>query len=70
MSGLGESILEEGRELGRKESRELERDKNIQNLIRTDLNDHISADCIIQKIQNYFQVSRELAEQYFGKFAR
>ena len=64
MSGLGESILEEGRE----EGRELERDKIIHNLIRSDLKDHVSADCIIQKIQNYFDVSREMAEQYFQKF--
>ncbi len=66
MRGLGESIFKEGQE----EGRELERDKIIHNLIRYDLKDHVSADCIIQKIQNYFDVSREMAEQYFSNFAR
>ncbi len=72
MRGLGESIFKEGWEegfrQGREEVLELERDKIIRNLICYDLKDHISADCIIQKIQNYFDVSREMAEQYFQKF--
>ncbi len=69
MRGLGESIFKEGWEegfrQGRKEGRELERDKIIRNLICYDLKDHVSADCIIQKIQNYFDVSRERLNSTF-----
>lgn len=86
MSGLGESILEEGIEIGRrsgieigrrsgieigrKSGIEIGRNEAIRSLVQFDLKDSIPADSIISKLQNYFGLSRESAEQYFRKFAR
>ena len=82
MSGLGESILEEGIEIGRRSGIEIGRRSGIEighksgledamcSLVQFDLKDSIPADSIISKLQNYFGLSRESAEQYFRKFAR
>ena len=78
MSGLGESILEEGIEIGRRSGIEIGRrsgieigrNEAIRRLVQFDLKDSIPADSIISKLQNYFGLSRESAEQYFRKFAR
>ena len=78
MSGLGESILEEGIEIGRRSGIEIGRrsgieigrNEAIRSLVQFDLKDSIPADSIISKLQNYFGLSRESAEQYFRKFAR
>ena len=89
MSGLGESILEEGIEIGRRSGIEIGRRSGIEigrrsgieighksgledamrSLVQFDLKDSIPADSIISKLQNYFGLSRESAEQYFRKFA-
>lgn len=57
MNGLGRSILEEGREEGRKEG--------IQALIADNLEEQVPKERIILKLQKHFSLTREKAEQYY-----
>ncbi|MDE7313004.1 MAG: hypothetical protein K2N87_15505 [Eubacterium sp.] len=57
MSGLGQSILKEGREEG------------IQALILDHIEENIPRERSILKLQKYFEMTKEKAEQYYEEFA-
>lgn len=62
MSGLGQSILEEGIEQG------IER--GIEALVLDNLEEQASRERILTKLQKRFNLSEENAEQYYRKYAR
>ncbi len=61
MFGLGQSILEEGREEGR--------ELGIQALVTDHLEENIPRERSIVKLQRHFGISKEQAEQYYEKYA-
>ncbi len=81
MRGLGQSILEEGREKGRKEGREEGRkegreegrkegrEESIRAFIMDDLEEDIPKEHSIIKLQKYFKMTKENAEQLYEKYA-
>lgn len=76
MRGLGESIREEcleegrvkGREEGRAEGREEGRLVGIQVLIQDNLEEQVPRERILLKLQKYFDLEEEKAEEYYEKF--
>ena len=58
MSGLGQSVFEDGREEG------------IQALVLDNLEEGTSKERILAKLQKRFELAREKAEYYYDKFAR
>ncbi len=58
MGGLGQSVFEEGREEG------------IQALILDNLEEEISKERILQKLQKHFNLPMEKAENYYERFAQ
>lgn len=61
MSGLGQSILEEGLEQGI--------EQGIRAMVLDNLEEQISKDKIMNKLQKHFQLDRERAEQYVERYA-
>lgn len=57
MSGLGQSILEEGIEQG------------IQAMVLDNLEEQVPKDRIVDKLQRHFRLDREKAEEYYKQFA-
>lgn len=57
MNGLGDRTHKEGREEG------------IEAMVLDNLEERVSEECIISKLQKYFQLTEELAEHYYKKFA-
>ena len=57
MSGLGQSVLEEGIEQG------------IRAMVLDNLEEQIPKDRIMDKLQKHFKLDRERAEQYFERYA-
>ena len=68
MRGLGESIregcLEEGRVKGREEGRLV----GIQVLIQDNLEEQVPRERTLLKLQKYFDLEEEKAEEYYEKF--
>ena len=62
MSGLGQSIFEEGREEGREEG--------IQAVVLDNLEEKISKEKILRKLQRRFGLAAEKAEYYYERFAQ
>ncbi len=77
MSGLGQSILEEGREEGRKEGREEGRKEGkeegrkegMQAFIMDKLEENAPKEHCIIKLQKHFGITQEKAEQFYDKYA-
>ncbi|MCM1045994.1 MAG: hypothetical protein NC417_10835, partial [Candidatus Gastranaerophilales bacterium] len=61
MSGLGQSILEEGLEQGIAQG--------IQAMVLDNLEERVPRDRIMDKLQRHFQLDRKRAEEYFERFA-
>ena len=78
MSGLGQSVFEDGREDGREQGREegreqgIEegREQGIQALVLDNLEEQVSKERILQKIQKHFCLPAEKAEYYYERFAQ
>lgn len=62
MSGLGQSILEEGREEGMQQG--------IQALLLDHLEEQVPKEKSIAKLQRFFGLTKEEAEGYYDRFAR
>lgn len=77
MSGLGQSILEEGKEEGREEGRKEGREEGrkegreegIHVLIKDHLEENIPKERSIIKLQKHFGLTLEKAEQFYEKYA-
>lgn len=65
MSGLGQSIFQEGVEEGIEKGIE----KGIKAMILDNLEEQTAVDRILSKLQKSFGLTEEKAEQYFRKFA-
>lgn len=61
MSGLGQSILEEGMEQGI--------EQGIQAMILDNLEEQVSKNRIVDKLQRHFKLDRKKAEEYYEQFA-
>lgn len=61
MSGLGQSVLEEGIEQGM--------EQGIRAMVLDNLEEQIPKDRIMDKLQKHFKLDRERAEQYFERYA-
>lgn len=73
MKGPGQSIFEEGREegsaQGREEVRAQRREEGIKARIKDHLEENIPKERSIIKLQKYFGITLEKAEQFYKKYA-
>ena len=60
---------EEGRKEGREEGRKEGREESIRAFIMDDLEEDIPKEHSIIKLQKYFKMTKENAEQLYGKYA-
>lgn len=70
MSGLGQSILEEGREEGMQQGIEQGIGQGIQALVLDHLEERVPREKSIAKLQRFFGLTKEAAEGYYDRFAR
>lgn len=65
MTGLGQSVYDDGVKTGREEGRE----EGIKALVLDNLEDGASREQILRKLQKRFQLTEEASVQYFEKFS-